>query len=946
MIKRFLFIVTALILIASSFTPSITNASNQGVYLSPTVFFTLDNVSLSSGTDSQTLNFTLNLTNQSDQNIDLNQYGVRVLDKDGNKFSAQLNEKASARVLSHQAQGFKYAAQVPKNISIGQLSVDIFVWDFSTATYTRDLGSIGISPTVDNSVANANKVVLNMGDLNSAIPSGSSVSFELVRSYKQLVNGVWSIYSDMYVDNQSSQALSLPANLLFNLRDENKQYYSSTIISGGGQPIPANQRNIITLQTTVKALNSANKFSLEFSKRTTDIKIPNTLLGKLSLEDSYAASAIGNTLQYVTKGVNSLDMVANKVSYNVKSTGIEVNADFTFTNKGLSVLTIPDVTGTFQVTDSTLTIGATDSESHPGTLSPNQSTTYHYYGLFPKGTDVGKIQLVITENKSAILTPIDVIVFPQAETAAFDMKAFDSTLLNHAMVSFQAIRSYHSMSNGMPAINVDVLVANQSDKAIILPTSLQLNVKDGDNLTYPTTTVNGAGQSIMPHQSLQITLQAVTGKKDTSNVYSLEIAKKGATAADLNVVYDTFALSDSFANTNLVSNTLNTSLGKIGVTLKSTYRLSTITGDDVLMSEIQLQNLDNKAIALPTQASFYGGYMIDDFDALGKVIRIQSSPNLFPNQTTTVYIYTKIPYTTLVGTGYIYLGDGTLNTQTSTWSQTHEWTELPLTINTNVSQTDPSNEWMISDPGRTSTGKIVDSGIYDLNSQKMLAVRILDTNKETRSGIIVPYTGYLTNADGTVLPLKTTDDSANTTVLSKEGTAISTLWITLPTGFSTDNQRFVFGQKIDDQIFTTPQQYLFNPTSGAVVQGSTSADNLKLYPYNVSIDNLKMTSGINGSLGYTINFNYTITKALDAAGAAKDRSLVFTLTDNNNVVVKTWGDIPLDGAGAWTTGANKLTLSNTDIQDLTTFLSFNRQLKVYDKFEGGMKLLGTMNFGF
>ena len=120
----------------------------------------------------------------------------------------------------------------------------------------------------------------------------------------------------------------------------------------------------------------------------------------------------------------------------------------------------------------------------------------------------------------------------------------------------------------------------------------------------------------------------------------------------------------------------------MGITLQSTYRLASQSGNDVLMSEVQVQNLDNKVITLPTAASFYGGYMLGDFDAQGTVVNLQTSAVLAPNQTTSVYIYTQIPYTTPMAAGYLYLGDGTYNAQTSLWTQTHEWTELPFTETT------------------------------------------------------------------------------------------------------------------------------------------------------------------------------------------------------------------------------------------------------------------------
>lgn len=228
----------------------------------------------------------------------------------------------------------------------------------------------------------------------------------------------------------------------------------------------------------------------------------------------------------------------------------------------------------------------------------------------------------------------------------------------------------------------------------------------------------------------------------------------------------------------------------------------------------------------------------------------------------------------------------------------------------------------------------------------MLAVRILQTNKEARNGSIVPYSGYLTNVDGTVLALKTTDDSANTTMLSKEGLALTTLWAVLPAGLATDNQQFIFGQKINSDMIASPQQYSFTPSTPL----NNSLASVALYPYTLSVQNVKLVStiigaGANSSVGYDVSFDYSINKAIDAAGSLTNRSLVYKLLDNNGAVIKTW-DNALEGASAWTTGKQKLSFAFSDVANQNTFVGHSQLLNVYEKFEGGTRLLGSLSVSF
>src|SRR5690606_18147842 len=94
----------------------------------------------------------------------------------------------------------------------------------------------------------------------------------------------------------------------------------------------------------------------------------------------------------------------------------------------------------------------------------------------------------------------------------------------------------------------------------------------------------------------------------------------------------------------------------LSIKWKQTQRL-TLETDDVLLSEFTIRNVSNRIITIPP---IYGGFSIWDFEATGKVIRLQSSAYLNPDETTTVYLYSKIPYTLDTTSGTIFIGEGTI----------------------------------------------------------------------------------------------------------------------------------------------------------------------------------------------------------------------------------------------------------------------------------------------
>ncbi len=930
-------------------------AAQQSVNINPNVFFTLSTATFTSETAAQTFNFTLSLTNHSTQTIDLNQYGVKVVDKEGMVYAAQLAEKANANVAPQVTADYKYVAQVPKNVSASQLSVHVFAWDFSLPTAMRSLGNLDAAPALSIPLDSSKQVIVNLNHLVPILPQDTSAAFSLVRSYKVLKDGVWSIYTDLMVDNQSSNTIHIPANLAFSLQEDSTTADKMDLTSGGSQAILAKQQNLITLHASLIHPLAASNLVVVLADSS------KAALGSFALDGSFTAAAIGTNQKVSTKNINAFDMAANQVTYTSLAFGIQAHTQFTLTNSGQTVLTVPVITAAYQVAGTPLSSPANQADSHPATLNPGQSTTYDFTQTLPKNVDSTKIQLVVSVKVASGIPatrPIDVITLPEdltqttagnsSVTTALSLQDFDPTLPDYANVSLQVVRSYHVTANSNPAINVDLLAVNASANAIKLPASLLFNLKDSTGASYQTTALSGADLTIEPHQSVTLSLQAVVAVKDASTQYSLDFVKKGNPATVADIVYSSLDLGPSFA-VGSGSNTVNTALGRMGITLASTYRLASQSGEDILMSEVQIQNLDNKVLTLPTAASFYGGYMIGDFDAQGTIVNLQTSAILAPNQTTTVYIYTKIPYTTPLAAGYIYIGEGTLNAPTKAWTETHEWTELPFTAAaTPIPAIALNRPWTIADAGRASTGQIVDSQIYDINNQKMLAIRIVDTNKEARNGTILPYTGYVTNANGTIVTLSTMDDSANTKVMGTDSTAMTTLWAVLPAGSSTTDQQAVFGPKVEDQTFAEPQQYAFAPATA-----SNTLQNASVYPYTISVQNTQLTTstagGSGGGVNYDVNFDYAIANPLPTAGSTLDRGLEFTLTNSLGKVVKTWDYAALEGTGALITGRNKLTVSGSDFAnsaDLVTFLSYARQLNVYEKFEGGTRLLGSIAVSF
>src|SRR5947208_939132 len=126
------------------------------------------------------------------------------------------------------------------------------------------------------------------------------------------------------VENLSTQAIQLPANLLFNLRDNNQVYIQTAIVSGGNQTIQPNESTLMSFQSQLKTPDTSTNLSFELAKRPVIGVTANNLLGSLSINDSMVEAHVGSTILYPTQAVNALNMIAEKATYTYEKYSNEI----------------------------------------------------------------------------------------------------------------------------------------------------------------------------------------------------------------------------------------------------------------------------------------------------------------------------------------------------------------------------------------------------------------------------------------------------------------------------------------------------------------------------------------------------------------------------------------------------------------------------------------------
>ncbi|MBP1995497.1 hypothetical protein [Paenibacillus eucommiae] len=388
-------------------------AAKQGVYIRDAVYFSLGQVAYSAGTDKGTLRFNLELNNGSAQSIDFNQYGVTITDGSGASYTTALSEQVTARAKPHQVQNFKFTAQLPLTAKLDQLKVKIFQWDYSKASYMKDVGSLSVAAAMSVTASAAKQVQLNMYDLDAALREDAIAAFDLGNSYRVLKDGTWHVYTDLFVQNLGSSGFKLPANLAYNLKDKNGLVYAAQMVNGtststgtsNGTNNVANvdllpkQKIKVTLQTPVSSSLDKESLVLQMFNSSSTTK---ELAGTLDLKQSWAVSKVGDKVAYPTSDQNlqGATLSTTWAVVNQQLDGLHVQANVTLTNNGSEIISVPALTGAFQSVRGSVTLNSVDNAVRSAYLSTKESTTFQFTAILPSGLNVDDLQLAVLENKA------------------------------------------------------------------------------------------------------------------------------------------------------------------------------------------------------------------------------------------------------------------------------------------------------------------------------------------------------------------------------------------------------------------------------------------------------------------------------------------------------------------------------------------------------------------
>ena len=524
-------------------------AEQQGVYISDSVYFSLDQVTLSAGADTSSLRFALNLNNGSGGAVDFNRYGVKVVDPSGVAYKAKLTEKAGARVKAHQTQAYKFSADVPAGVDASKLTVDVFEWSTSSAGYMKEIGALSVGAALDNDGAAAQTAVLNMKDIDTTLTDDTLISAELGNSYRVYKDGVWMVYTDLTLDNLGTISYKLPDTLEYHLQAPGGLLYGAIVTGSGVPTLLPGARQQVTLQASVPASLSMGGLALVFSPKG---QAKTTTLASLDVSGSFAKAKVGEAAAYPREDAQGLTVAASWASASKLSDGLHVQANVTLSNSGSDIVALPALSAQFQALRGALAVGATDGSAHPAYLAPGESATYRFSGIVPAGVSTDALQLVVLESAAAQAAAGDgagaaagkgsalpVLVAGLAGTGSgAEATAYDAaqaytlgsplplsgsnTVDSNLEVALEDLHMHQNDDYGYNTVVAKYKITNKGTTAIDVP-NLATELSSGAGYTYVGTRQTLAVKQLLPNTSYVVSYSYMLSSSDPGEKLALGV---------------------------------------------------------------------------------------------------------------------------------------------------------------------------------------------------------------------------------------------------------------------------------------------------------------------------------------------------------------------------------------------------------------------------------------
>ncbi|MGX4585036.1 hypothetical protein [Paenibacillus chitinolyticus] len=374
------------------------SAGAAGIFVSPKVYFTVEDVSLAKGTGKSSLHFTLLLHNEGSGAVDLNAFAVSVNAPDGSRYTPKLSGTSSARVWPDSTGRYIYTTEVPLQASLDTLKLSLNRWASDGISKGAGIGSLPLA--ADAAPAPDKPVRVQLNEADASLPEDAVLTIRAKDSIRWNRDSGQELYTHLTVVNQGSAALKWNDNVLLSVQDAKGRSYTAAVVGGADTLLEPQEPAVLTVKTSAAGSASpGTDLKLVLSAKNSGGAFT---IGTVPVPGETTAVGVGDTIPYVYG--DGLELTYRSAVVNAKTDGTTVQTVVEFRNTAKEYVRLPDLSAVYQFGSRATVDGVIDAKPSSAFLAPGESASYRYTASLPAGVSKDAIELLLLTKESSAET--------------------------------------------------------------------------------------------------------------------------------------------------------------------------------------------------------------------------------------------------------------------------------------------------------------------------------------------------------------------------------------------------------------------------------------------------------------------------------------------------------------------------------------------------------------
>ncbi|NBD26732.1 hypothetical protein [Paenibacillus glycinis] len=333
------------------------------------------------------LAYTVTITNNSTQSLDLLDYWIKVKSSNGKTYKSTVTDedKDIKYVEAKSSINLTYYTTVDSNTKLTDLSFNIVKWDFSVANYERSLATIQYN---GNSIGKTPLYKPSVMLFSNTKIKGAVKQYYITQDQ----SGIY-LTINYLLENVGSSSAAL-SQLGFALQTDSNSVFDIAANTADLTSLQPKERKIISLHAKLPNTLTGKKLALiPFTKDDTNkIEIPNGSFEVPALKPQSATEA--NKSRVVYLGGKQIQTLAKNAILNENDGSTDIALDFTLNNIDVSALTMPGLEFSIQTPDN-ISYPLTFAKSDNTVLLPKIEQDINLSGTIPKSLQSKALKLVV-----------------------------------------------------------------------------------------------------------------------------------------------------------------------------------------------------------------------------------------------------------------------------------------------------------------------------------------------------------------------------------------------------------------------------------------------------------------------------------------------------------------------------------------------------------------------